>query len=108
MIYLCQITCIKSEFDQAQSELNLARSKMKERDSQISAMSREQENLQSKISDANLERKRMENEVHCSIMDLSYVSLKVIKKVLCTFAGETHGNGAKRLFLKGSKAFRKA
>lgn len=60
---LMQVASIKNEHDQAQSELGLLRSKMKECDSQISCIAKEQQKLQHKHSDANLERKKMENEV---------------------------------------------
>jgi len=62
LIY-AQVESIKQECDQAESELNLGRSKMKECDSQISCIAKEQQKLQQKLSDATVERKKMENEV---------------------------------------------
>lgn len=56
---------IKEHHDQALSGLNAARSKLKECDSQISCILKEQKKLQNKISEASLERKKMENEVLC-------------------------------------------
>ncbi|KAI3991267.1 hypothetical protein MKX01_034586 [Papaver californicum] len=57
-----KINSINHDRDQAQSELSLVRAKMKECDSQISGIAKEQQNLQHKLSEANLERKKMENE----------------------------------------------
>lgn len=64
LLLLGQVTSIKQEFDQAESELNLSRSKMKECDSQISHIAKEQQMLQQNLSDANVERKKLENEVN--------------------------------------------
>ena len=61
--YLLQVASIKEHHDQVLSDLNAARSKLKECDSQISCILKEQQKLQSKISEASLERKKMENEV---------------------------------------------
>jgi structural maintenance of chromosome 2 len=58
-----QVTSIKQDYDQAESELNVGRSKLKECDSQINRMAKEQQKLQQKLSDSNVERKKMENEV---------------------------------------------
>lgn len=63
-----QVSSIKKEYDRAQSELNLSRLKMKECDSQISCMVKEQQKLQNKLSDANVERKKLENEVLLSVI----------------------------------------
>lgn len=41
----------------------MARLKIKECDSQIASIVKEQKKIQNKISDANLEKKRLENEV---------------------------------------------
>lgn len=61
--FFFQVTLLKKNHDEAQSELNLARRKLKECDSQISSIVKEQQGIQNKISEANLERKRMDNEV---------------------------------------------
>ena len=68
---LVQVSSIKQAYDQAESELNLSRSKLKECDTQISCIAKEQQNLQQKLSDAAVERKKMENEV--LLMDLSCI-----------------------------------
>ncbi|XP_058077378.1 structural maintenance of chromosomes protein 2-2-like isoform X2 [Magnolia sinica] len=57
-----KVSSIKKEYDQAQFELNLSRLKMKECDAEISAIVKEQQKLQHKISDANVERKKLENK----------------------------------------------
>ena len=58
-----QVASTKLDLDQAESELNIGRSKLKECDSQINCMSKEQQKLQQLLSDSNVERKKMENEV---------------------------------------------
>ncbi|KAF5946861.1 hypothetical protein HYC85_017089 [Camellia sinensis] len=58
-----RIASIRNAHDQAQSELNLFCSKIKECDTQISCILREQQELQHKISETNLERKKMENDL---------------------------------------------
>lgn len=58
-----QVAATRNSHDQAQSELNLIRLKMKECDSQISCVLKEQQKLQHKVSETNIERKKMENEV---------------------------------------------
>lgn len=60
---LLQVASTRNMHDQAQSELNLIRMKMKDCDSQISGILKEQQRLQHKLSETNLERKKMENEV---------------------------------------------
>lgn len=62
---LLQVASTRNNHDQAQSELNNFRSKMKECDTQISSILREQQELQRKITDTNLDKKKMENEVTC-------------------------------------------
>ncbi|GMP69886.1 hypothetical protein CsSME_00028972 [Camellia sinensis var. sinensis] len=54
---------------------------MKERDTQISCILREQQELQHKISKRNLERKKMENEVKRMEMEQKNCSLKVEKLI---------------------------
>ena len=58
-----QVASIKQEYDQTEHELNAERSKLKECDSQINRMTKEQQKLQQQLSDLNVERKKMENEV---------------------------------------------
>lgn len=58
-----QVASLHKDHSQAESELNLARMKMKECDSQITGILKEQEKLKRKITDTNLEKKRMENDV---------------------------------------------
>ena len=58
-----QVASTKLDLDQSESELNIGRSKLKECDSQINHMSKEQQKLQQLLSDSNVERKKMENEV---------------------------------------------
>ncbi|KAL5569905.1 hypothetical protein UlMin_026480 [Ulmus minor] len=65
--------------DQAQSELDLVRLKMKECDAQISSIVKEQKKLQHKLSETHLERKRMENEVKRMEMEQKDCSAKVDK-----------------------------
>ncbi|RZS06113.1 hypothetical protein BHM03_00036719 [Ensete ventricosum] len=60
---MVQVSSIKQAYDQTEFELNLSRSKLKECDTQISCIAKEQQNLQQKLSDAAVERKKMENEV---------------------------------------------
>lgn len=54
---------MQNDYNQAESELNLARMKMKERDSEINKILKEQQKLKHKLTDINLEKKRMENDV---------------------------------------------
>jgi structural maintenance of chromosome 2 len=58
-----QVASTKLDLDQAESELNIGRSKLKECDTQINSLSKEQQKLQQLLSDSNVERKKMENEV---------------------------------------------
>ncbi|THF99679.1 hypothetical protein TEA_008122 [Camellia sinensis var. sinensis] len=75
-----RIASIRNAHDQAQSELNLFRSKM-ECDTQISCIPGEQQELQHKLSETNLERKKMENEVKRMEMEQKSCSLKVKKLI---------------------------
>lgn len=61
--YEQQIVAVRNNLDQVQSELKSVRLKMKECDKEISAIVKEQQKLEHKITENNLERKRMENEV---------------------------------------------
>lgn len=63
--FFFQVSSIKKDHDEVQSELNMARRKIKECDSQITSIVKDQQGIQHKITEANLERKRMENEVIC-------------------------------------------
>lgn len=63
--FLSQVASLKNNHDQAQSELNSARTKIKEHDSQITSIVKEQQKLQNRMSETNLERKRLEKEVIC-------------------------------------------
>lgn len=54
---------MQNDYNQAESELNLARMKMKERDSEINKILMEQQKLKHKLTDINLQKKRMENDV---------------------------------------------
>ncbi|KAK1271748.1 Structural maintenance of chromosomes protein 2-2 [Acorus gramineus] len=74
-----KVCSVKLEYDQAESELNLSRSKLKECDSQISNIFKEQQRLQHQISDQNVERKKLENEVKRVEMEQKDCSLKVDK-----------------------------
>ncbi|XP_057494933.1 structural maintenance of chromosomes protein 2-1-like [Actinidia eriantha] len=75
-----RIASIRNAHDQAQSELNIFRSKM-ECDTQISCILREQLKLQPTISEMNLERTKMENEVRRMEMEQKDCSLKVQKLI---------------------------
>ncbi|XP_030487829.2 structural maintenance of chromosomes protein 2-1 [Cannabis sativa] len=61
----------------AQDELDLARKKMKECDSQISSIIKAQQKLQHKLSETSLEKKKMENEVKRMEMEQKDCSTKV-------------------------------
>ncbi|KAK9283142.1 hypothetical protein L1049_011373 [Liquidambar formosana] len=78
-----KVTSIRDNHDQAQSELNLIHSKMKECDSQISCIVKEQQRLQHKLTETNLiQRKKLENEVVKQMeMEQKDCSLKVDKLI---------------------------
>ncbi|KAL0304105.1 UNVERIFIED_CONTAM: Structural maintenance of chromosomes protein 2-2 [Sesamum radiatum] len=76
-----KVASVKKDHDEVQSELNMARKKIKECDSQIASIVKEQQRIQQKISEASLERKRMENEVKRMEMDQKDCSLKVEKLI---------------------------
>ncbi|KAJ0098691.1 hypothetical protein Patl1_19865 [Pistacia atlantica] len=61
-----KVASTRNNHDQVQSELNSIRLKMKECDSQISGIVKEQQKLQHKLSETKLERKKLENEKDCS------------------------------------------
>lgn len=58
-----QVASLGNDHDQAQSELNIIRTKLQECDTQIGFILKEQQKLQNKLTENNLERKKMENEV---------------------------------------------
>ncbi|CAA0836700.1 Structural maintenance of chromosomes protein 2-1 [Striga hermonthica] len=76
-----KVSSTKQDHDEAQSELNIARRKMQECDTQISGIAKKQHGIQHMISEANLERKRMENEVKRMEMDQKDCSSKVEKLI---------------------------
>lgn len=69
-----QVASLGNNHDQAQSELNIVRSKLRECDAQISSILKEQQTLQHKITESNLERKKMENEVVFSLIKVFHLS----------------------------------
>lgn len=73
--YVLQVSSTRNIHDEAQAELDLVRMKMKECDSQISSILKEQHILQHKLSETSIERKKMENEVICDLPLLSNFSL---------------------------------
>lgn len=60
-----QVVSIRKNHEKAQSALDHLRMKMKECDSQITGIAKEQQQLQVIVNETNLERKKMENEVTC-------------------------------------------
>ncbi|CAH9098018.1 unnamed protein product [Cuscuta europaea] len=74
-----KVVSVKDDHDLAKKELNAARLKIKECDSQISSILKEQQGLQHKLSEIVLEKKRLENEVKHMEMDQKDCSLKVEK-----------------------------
>lgn len=76
-----KVASLKDDHGLAQSELNSARLKITECDSQITSILKEQQRLQNKISETNLEKKKMENEVKRMEMEQKDCSLKVEKLI---------------------------
>ncbi|GJM92159.1 hypothetical protein PR202_ga08594 [Eleusine coracana subsp. coracana] len=74
-----KVASIKQEYDQVECELNAERSKLKECDSQINRMTKEQQILQQQLSDSNVDRKKMENEVKRMEIEQKDCSLRVEK-----------------------------
>ncbi|CAH9121626.1 unnamed protein product [Cuscuta epithymum] len=74
-----KVVSVKDDHDLALKELNAARLKIKECDSQISSILKEQQGLQHKLSEIALEKKKLENEVKHMEMDQKDCSLKVEK-----------------------------
>lgn len=58
-----QVASTRDNYDKAKTELNSIRLRMKECDSQISSILKEQRKLQQNLSETKLERKKLENEV---------------------------------------------
>ncbi|XP_052188076.1 structural maintenance of chromosomes protein 2-1-like [Diospyros lotus] len=76
-----KIASIRNAHDQAESELDLFRSKIKECDTKISCIIVEQQVLQRKITETNIERKKMENEVKRVELEQKDCSSKVEKLI---------------------------
>ncbi|KAL2540048.1 Structural maintenance of chromosomes protein 2-1 [Abeliophyllum distichum] len=76
-----KVASLKNDHDQAQSELNSARTKIKEHDSQITSIVKEQQRLQHRMSETNLERKRLEKEVKRMETDQKDCALMVEKLI---------------------------
>lgn len=98
---MLQVASLNSDHNLAQTELDSARLKMKECDSQISSILKEQQGIQHKLSETALEKKRMENEV-IYLIGIYPLALGVLHGwtafFICKFfAGKTHGNGTERL-----------
>nr|GMC65783.1 structural maintenance of chromosomes protein 2-1-like [Ipomoea batatas] len=74
-----KVASLNSDHNLAQTELDSARLKMKECDSQISSILKEQQGIQHKLSETALEKKRMENEVKRMEMEQKGCSVKVEK-----------------------------
>ncbi|XP_019192681.1 PREDICTED: structural maintenance of chromosomes protein 2-1-like [Ipomoea nil] len=74
-----KVASLNGDHNLAQTELDSARLKMKERDSQISSILKEQQGIQHKLSETSLEKKRMENEVKRMETDQKDCSLRVEK-----------------------------
>ncbi|XP_057988646.1 structural maintenance of chromosomes protein 2-1 isoform X2 [Hevea brasiliensis] len=76
-----KVVSIRNNHDQAQFELDLIRQKMKECDSQISSILKEQQKLQHKVGETKLERKKLENEVKRMEVEQKDCSMKVDKLI---------------------------
>ncbi|KAF9595784.1 hypothetical protein IFM89_004186 [Coptis chinensis] len=74
-----KVSNLKNDHDQAESEFRLIRSKIKERDSEINIIFKEQQKLQRKVGEESLEKKKMENEVKRMEMEQKDCSFKVDK-----------------------------
>ncbi|XP_057838463.2 structural maintenance of chromosomes protein 2-1 [Cryptomeria japonica] len=74
-----KVDAIKKDYDQAQEELNVNRAKIKERDAQINSLAKMQHKLEEKMSDANLEGKKLDNEIKRLELEQKDCSLKVDK-----------------------------
>ncbi|KAH6788453.1 structural maintenance of chromosomes 2 [Perilla frutescens var. frutescens] len=76
-----KVSEIKKSRDEVQAEHNMASRKIRECDSQITGIVKQQQDIQQRISEANLERKRMENEVKRMEMDQKDCALRVDKLI---------------------------
>ncbi|XP_037491870.1 structural maintenance of chromosomes protein 2-1 isoform X2 [Jatropha curcas] len=76
-----KVASVRNTHDEAHSELELIRLKMKECDSQINSFLKEQQKLQQKVSETKLERKKLENEVKRMEMQQKDCSTKVDKLI---------------------------
>lgn len=93
-----QVVAARDNLDQVQSQLKSVRLKMKECDQEISAIIKEQQKLEHKISESNLERKRMENEVIFNSAFLYNLELCAEEQSRHSIIlGKTNGDGTERL-----------
>lgn len=76
---------MKKKHEVAEGELNVVRMKMKECDSQISNIVKEQQKLQATINEASLEKKKLENEVTGNLPNEFLVGFLETSK--CSFWG---------------------
>ncbi|XP_006848048.2 structural maintenance of chromosomes protein 2-1 isoform X1 [Amborella trichopoda] len=72
-----RVDSIKKEYDKAQCELNACRTKLKDCDEDIVCFTKEQQTLQQKLSDANVDKKKLENEVKRMELEQKDCSSKV-------------------------------
>lgn len=93
-----QVAAARDNLDQVQSQLKSVRLKMKECDKEISAIIKDQQKLEHKISESNLERKRMENEVIFNSAFLYNLELCAEEQSRHSIIlGKTNGDGTERL-----------
>ncbi|CAL0328739.1 unnamed protein product [Lupinus luteus] len=74
-----KVVSARNELDQVQSKMNSVRQKMKDCDKEIGDIIKEQQKLEHKLTEGNLEWKRMENEV--KRMELKDCSTRVDKLI---------------------------
>ncbi|KAH9310572.1 hypothetical protein KI387_025607 [Taxus chinensis] len=74
-----KVDAMKKDYDQAQEELNVSRKKIKECDVQINSLVKMQHKLQQKMTDANIEGKKLDNEIKRLELEQKDCSLKVDK-----------------------------
>lgn len=72
-----KVDLMKKDYDQAQEELNVNRAKIKECDSQINSLAKLQHKLQQKLSDGNIEGKKLDNEIKRLELEQKECSSKV-------------------------------
>lgn len=93
-----QVAAARDNLDQVQSQLKSVRLKMKECDKEISAIIKDQQKLEHKISESNLERKRMENEViFQQLLSLCLELCAEEQSLHSIILGKTDGVGTERL-----------